>query len=743
MMTSNNEKIFNIINCFQKKKLFSLALSLFFFFHLIFYASHASQIKESKEFYDEVNTITIAAEPDYPPFSMLDKNGNPDGFSVELFKEAAARVGLEVEIKVGVWNQIRQELAEGKIDALPLISRTPDREALYDFSMPYLILHGAVFVRTGRDDIRSLADLKDKSVAVMRGSSAEEFARRENVSDYITETNTYDEAFQNLSIGNYDAVLTQRIMGIRLLDEIGINNIKALDLQIPQFRHEFCFAVQEGNFQLLERLNEGLSIVIADGTYNSIRLKWLGPQVMEEVPLNRILIIALHIFTPLFLIFLLASIFILRKQIKKRTGRLQVEVQEEHKETLDVLRKQQLLFKEMEKISKIGGWDYDVETGRVNCTNGVYEIYGVTRGENTLASYEVGSSFYLPAAREKLAAVFQQALKTGEPYDLVLEFKSADGTEKWVRTIGKAEMDNGKVKRLYGNIVDVTEQIATESELRKLKDELEKQVDQRTAQLEEHVGKIDKSQKALLYMVEDLNDITAELKEERKKLEDANKELEAFTYSVSHDLRSPLRAINGFSSFLMEDYADKLDEEGKKYLNTIRDNATRMDQLITDLLNLSRIYRTEVKLSEVNMGEIVKSIYYEVASKKEKEEFEIFIQDMSMVKCDSSLMKHVWQNLIENALKYSSKSEKKEITIGSKEEKNEIIFFIKDSGVGFNSKYIKKLFGVFQRLHREDEFEGTGVGLAIVKRIISRHGGRVWAEGEENKGATFYFSLPA
>jgi len=186
-----------------------------------------------------------------------------------------------------------------------------------------------------------------------------------------------------------------------------------------------------------------------------------------------------------------------------------------------------------------------------------------------------------------------------------------------------------------------------------------------------------------------------------------------------------------------------LDEEGKKYLNTIRDNATRMDQLITDLLNLSRIYRTEVKLSEVNMGEIVKSIYYEVASKKEKEEFEIFIQDMSMVKCDSSLMKHVWQNLIENALKYSSKSEKKEITIGSKEEKNEIIFFIKDSGVGFNSKYIKKLFGVFQRLHREDEFEGTGVGLAIVKRIISRHGGRVWAEGEENKGATFYFSLPA
>ena len=320
--------------------------------------------------------------------------------------------------------------------------------------------------------------------------------------------------------------------------------------------------------------------------------------------------------------------------------------------------------------------------------------------------------------------------------------KTAQGW-RWIAWNDKAILDEkGNVHEIIGLGRDITRRKEAEEELQKLKEHLETQVEQRTAQLEEHVGKLDKSQKALLYMVEDLNEITAQLKEERKKMEEVNQELEAFTYSVSHDLRAPLRAINGFSSFLIEDYADKLDEEGKKYLNTIRDNTTRMDQLITDLLNLSRIYRTEVKLSEVNMGEIVKSIYHEVASNKEKEEFEIFIQDMSMVKCDSSLMKHVWQNLIENALKYSSKTEKKEITIGSKKEKNEIIFFIKDAGIGFNSKYINKLFGVFQRLHREDEFEGTGVGLAIVQRIISRHGGKVWAEGEEGSGATFYFSLP-
>jgi signal transduction histidine kinase/ABC-type amino acid transport substrate-binding protein len=741
-MVLKNQKILRKINCLQRKKIFLLAFGFFILFHLIFNYSHASEIKEIADSTGNISSnITIASELNYPPYCIIDDDGNPDGFSVELFKETAAAVGLEVDIKIGVWNQIRKNLAEGKIDALPLVSRTQDREVLYDFTMPYLILHGAVFVRIERDDIHSLADLKGKSVAVMRGSSAEEFARRENISGYITVTNTYEEAFQNLSMGNYDAVLTQRIMGIRLLDEMGLNNIKALDLQIPQFRHEFCFAVQKGNIQLLERLNEGLSIVIADGTYDSVRLKWLSPQIMEEISLNRVLIIALHVFFPLFLIFLLASIFILRKQINKRTSSLKAGVQE-HKETLDIFRKQQLLLNEMESISSIGGWEYDVETGRVNCTDGVYEIYGVSQKENPLSSYEVDSSFYLPAAREKLDTAFQKTLKTGEPYDLVLEFKSADGIKKWVRTIGKAEMENGKAKRLYGNIVDVTKQVQAESELRKLKDELEKQIDQRTAQLEEHVGKLDKSQKALLYMVEDLNEITAELKAERKKLEEANQELEAFTYSVSHDLRAPLRAINGFSNFLMEDYAEKLDKEGKRHINTIRGNALKMDQLITDLLNLSRVSRAKVKLIDVNMNDIVKSIYQVIATEKDKKEFDLIVHDMPLIKCDPGLMKQVWQNLISNALKYSSKSERKKIEIGFKKVNKEIVFFLKDLGVGFNPKYTDKLFGVFQRLHREEEFEGTGVGLAIVKRIISRHGGRIWAEGEENKGATFYFSLP-
>ena len=281
-----------------------------------------------------------------------------------------------------------------------------------------------------------------------------------------------------------------------------------------------------------------------------------------------------------------------------------------------------------------------------------------------------------------------------------------------------------------------------EAELRKLKDKLEDQVAERTAELQEKVHKLDKSQKAMLYMIEDLNSITAELKEERQKLEFANKELESFTYSVSHDLRAPLRSINGFARFLIEDYSDKIDEEGKRFIMTIRENATTMDQLISDMLNLSNVSRTSINQSRVSMGDVARSMYQEVATDKEKKEFHLTIHKMPPVNCDPSLIKQVWQNLISNALKYSSRAEVKKIIIGAEENEEEARFYIKDHGAGFDDKYKHKLFGVFYRLHREKEFKGTGVGLAIVHRIINRHGGKVWADSKINEGATFYFSLP-
>jgi len=226
------------------------------------------------------------------------------------------------------------------------------------------------------------------------------------------------------------------------------------------------------------------------------------------------------------------------------------------------------------------------------------------------------------------------------------------------------------------------------------------------------------------------------------QLEAANKELEAFTYSVSHDLRAPLRAVDGFSKFVLEDYENKLDSEGKRLLNLIRTNIQKMDQLITDLLALSRVTRGELSFSGIDMTQMAISMFKESAAPDVTDKISLTVDPLPEGYADPTYMRQVWTNLIANAIKFSSKKKKPVIKIGGSKENGLNVYFVKDNGVGFNPEYTHKLFGVFQRLHKSDDFEGTGVGLAIIQRIIHRHGGKVWAEGEEGKGATFYFSLP-
>lgn len=230
---------------------------------------------------------------------------------------------------------------------------------------------------------------------------------------------------------------------------------------------------------------------------------------------------------------------------------------------------------------------------------------------------------------------------------------------------------------------------------------------------------------------------------ERKQAElktiQLNKELEAFTYSVSHDLRAPLRSVNGYARILEEDYKTSLDAEGNRLIHTIIRNATMMGQLIDDLLEFSRMGRIDLVKSFINMDNLVHSIVQDMHVNNVK----IEIHALASAPADLNMIRQVWVNLIANAIKYSSKNPAPEIIISSSViQKGEIIYCIQDNGVGFDMKYANKLFGVFQRLHKSDDFEGTGVGLALVHRIITKHGGKVWAEAEVNKGATFYFSLP-
>jgi PAS domain S-box-containing protein len=290
---------------------------------------------------------------------------------------------------------------------------------------------------------------------------------------------------------------------------------------------------------------------------------------------------------------------------------------------------------------------------------------------------------------------------------LQYRFAHKNGSWIWVESTFSNLLTEPSVESIVINFRNINDRKLAEDEISKLNVSLELRVNERTSQLEA-----------------------------------ANSELQAFAYSVSHDLRAPLRAIDGFSKFVLEDYGSKLDPEGQRLLGLIRSNTQKMDKLITDILALSRVTRSEHKKSKIDMTKMALSMFNEVASSEIEGKIEVRINPLPEITGDPTYIKLVWINLISNAIKFSSLESHPEIIISGQQENDYNVYSVKDNGVGFNPEYSHKLFGVFQRLHKVNEFEGTGVGLAIVQRIVHRHGGKVWAESKEGQGATFYFSLP-
>jgi light-regulated signal transduction histidine kinase (bacteriophytochrome) len=232
------------------------------------------------------------------------------------------------------------------------------------------------------------------------------------------------------------------------------------------------------------------------------------------------------------------------------------------------------------------------------------------------------------------------------------------------------------------------------------------------------------------------------VEERTAELAAANKELESFAYSVSHDLRAPLRTIDGFSQALQEDYSETLDDTALDFLRRVRSAATQMGSLIEDLLVLSRVTRAEMDRTKVDLSEIAKSVVDEMQDSESDRQVDITVAESMPVRCDKRLIKLVLQNLLDNAWKFTSKIPTPIIEFGSEEKDGETHYFVKDNGAGFDMEYSDKLFVPFQRLHSVEDFEGSGIGLATVQRVINRHGGRVWAESVIDKGSTFYFTIP-
>jgi PAS domain S-box-containing protein len=381
------------------------------------------------------------------------------------------------------------------------------------------------------------------------------------------------------------------------------------------------------------------------------------------------------------------------------SARKQVEEELHHREHL---------LLESQRVARLGSYDFDIGRGTWICSRMLEELFGIP------PDYPKDVPHWLAIIHPDHRTVMEHYLldhvvRGRHPFDREYRVvRPQDGVELWVHGLGELECDEAGVPlHMIGTIQDITNEHRINEEIRRLNEELELRVRERTAQLEA-----------------------------------ANRELESFSYSVSHDLRAPLRAVDGFSKALLEDYGEAFDGEGRDYLHRVRAGAQRMGCLIDDLLRLSRISRADLRRIPVDLSALATSILDDLRQNDPGRTVEVVIAPGAVASVDPGLIQIVFENLLRNAWTFTSKHPTARIEFGCATRSDSAAWFIRDDGAGFDMAYAEKLFGVFQRLHRAEEFPGTGIGLATVQRIIHRHGGRIWAEGAVEHGATFTFTLP-
>lgn len=389
-------------------------------------------------------------------------------------------------------------------------------------------------------------------------------------------------------------------------------------------------------------------------------------------------------------------------QLTDSFNRMMARIQESDAE----LRRSQARLKLALESGRIGTWDWDVQARRMKWDNYMEPLVGSSTSADGISVDDVLMRIH-PDDREMVRQAGLEVVAGKSSVSVSFRVVWPDGGVRYFTARGAVPADDPNSKRVTGVLIDITQTKRAEEEVRRLNEELEQRVAKRTEELAQ-----------------------------------ANKELESFTYSVSHDLRAPLRHINGFAQMLEQECAKSPSPEVHRLLSRIRFGARNMGQLVDDLLRLARVGRQELMLQECPLGDIVSQVLRELRSETEGRQIEWKVGSLPTVWCDLGLMRQVFANLISNAVKYTRTRAPAVVTVSSRQENGEHVISIRDNGVGFDMKYAEKLFGVFQRLHRVEEFEGTGVGLAIVQRIIHKHGGRVWAEAQLDQGACFSFSLP-
>lgn len=830
--------------------------------------------------------LIIGGDKDYPPYEFIDENGNPEGYNVELVKAIAKKLGILIDIRLGAWSEIRNELLNGEIDAISGMYYTKERDKYFEFSPPHLVTDHVIVTRKGSNNFNELSELKGKTILVMEGDVIHDYLLVNGFDKEIKTVPSQEEALLVLSKEQYDCAVTAKFPAQYYIKKYKLENLRISEK--PFLPNDYCFAVKEGNEETLGHIYDAISDIKASGEYKKIYDKWFGKFEERSINLKRTIKYALAILIPV-IIFLFVIIFwnrSLQVSVNKKTKELKeneallyglfdnmpsgsavYEVKNkgesgsdyiikffnkkslkiENMELKDVLNKSLKdlrpnidefgLIPVLKRVWQTGKTEFfPTKIYKDNKYSNYYEnivfrlpggevvtIYeDVTEKMNTQYEIMVSETKYRqifesasegifmtkpdgtilsanPEAcrilgrsekeitelgRDKLFDVndpkFIESLrirrttgkfrgeitafgKDGTKIFLMLTsniYKDSNGEEKTITIFSDIserkkdesmlreylkELEQNKVAML--NVLkDVNTEVAVrrkaQEDLKKLNYELEEKVKERTSRLEKHNRELKSAQDSLILLLEDVNETRKELEVTNRKLFNANKELEAFSYSVSHDLRAPLRAILGFANILKEDYCRGLDEDGLRYLNKINSNTTKMQMLIDDLLEFSRVGRSTIKPTILKTRHLLQKIFEEVSESEQERKFDFYVDEkIPDIKGDRTLVTQLFNNIIGNAVKFTSKKDVAEIRINYENDGEFHIISVKDNGAGFDENYKQKIFEVFQRLHGT-EFPGTGVGMSIVAKVAAKHGWSLDAESRNGNGATFYIKIP-
>lgn len=743
--------------------------------------------------------ILAGSEFDYPPYCVVNSEGQADGFAVELLRAALQAMGHDVAFQLGLWEEVKQDLAQGRVQVLPLVGRTPEREALYDFTFPYLSMHGAIVVREESSAIQSPADLAGRQVAVMRGDNAEEFVRRSQLGAEIVTTATFEQALLELAAGQHDAVIIQRLVALQLMEQLGIKNLRIAGPPLTEFVQSFCFAVREGDKELLALLNEGLSVVIADGTFRDLQVKWFGPIEAAQSHRSRIIVGGDQAYPP----------FEYLDKNGEPAG-YNVEL------TRAIARELGL-----EVSFRLGPWGEireALERGEIDVVQGVFysperEAVFDFSPPHTVVNHAivVREGTPMPGNLSELSGKSILVMQGDILHDAALELGYADqlvvvaSQEEALRLLAAGKHDcalvaklpahywiaqhgwrnlrvsessvrspeycyavvqqnerllalfseglanlraTGEYRTIYSRWLGVYEepQLSFGDLLKRLlwvvgpltllllgavawSYALRKTVRRRTVELRREIAEREERE--------------AEIQRKNRELDGKNAELERFTYTVSHDLKSPLVTIKTFLGFIQKDLDAGDPQRVEQDLNFMHGAADTMSRLLDELLQMARIGLVVSERESIRFRELIEEALATVAGRIAEGGVEVRAEPVElMLWGERPRLVEVWQNLADNAVKYMGTQSAPRIELGLERAGGDAVFFVRDNGLGIEPINHQKIFNLFEQL--DMQAEGSGLGLALVKRIVELYGGRIWVESAGiGTGSCFRFTLPA